>query len=323
MSQPFVPGYGPALQSGGGFTGIVVMKNGLSQGTFTAIDFIGAGVAVAPNGAKADVTIPGGGGGGVTVQDSLGNQVNGTTTITFSLGEVTPGAPGEAVVQGGIEVLSNDVPLPGGFSKLNFYSAVFVADAGSGQANIALLTPPVNPTDDGRAAYADSGDLAYTGLFTLDGVPTFRNPGNPYVYDNAVGFAVIQFDPPIAPPGPPFFGGGNGFVHIAQHAHPASGLSGGDAGIQAGNSAPGASGGYAFVRAGAGTIASDNGEAQLRNAAGSALLSVGGANNGISFFGGVPEAQATVTGSRGGNAALASLLTALADYGLIVDGTTP
>jgi hypothetical protein len=35
-----------------------------------------------------------------------------------------------------------------------------------------------------------------------------------------------------------------------------------------------------------------------------------------------PIAKPTVTGSRGGNAALASLLTALADYGLITDGTS-
>ena len=38
--------------------------------------------------------------------------------------------------------------------------------------------------------------------------------------------------------------------------------------------------------------------------------------------GATPPAKPTVTGSRGGNAALASLLTALASYGLIVDGTT-
>lgn len=44
-------------------------------------------------------------------------------------------------------------------------------------------------------------------------------------------------------------------------------------------------------------------------------------NNG--FFGTAPQVQQTVTGSRGGNAALASLLTKLATYGLIVDGSSP
>lgn len=35
-----------------------------------------------------------------------------------------------------------------------------------------------------------------------------------------------------------------------------------------------------------------------------------------------PVAKPVVSGSRGGNAALASLLTALATYGLITDGTS-
>lgn len=42
----------------------------------------------------------------------------------------------------------------------------------------------------------------------------------------------------------------------------------------------------------------------------------------LGFFGDV-AAQQAVAGSRGGNAALAALLTALANYGLIVDHTTP
>jgi hypothetical protein len=42
----------------------------------------------------------------------------------------------------------------------------------------------------------------------------------------------------------------------------------------------------------------------------------------IGFFGEAPNSKQTVTGSRGGNAALASLLTALASYGLITDSST-
>ncbi len=42
----------------------------------------------------------------------------------------------------------------------------------------------------------------------------------------------------------------------------------------------------------------------------------------LGFFGGGPTAQPTVVGSKGGNAALASLLTALNDLGLIFDATT-
>ena len=42
----------------------------------------------------------------------------------------------------------------------------------------------------------------------------------------------------------------------------------------------------------------------------------------VGFYGSAPVAKPTVTGSRGGNAALASLLTALANLGLITDNST-
>jgi hypothetical protein len=44
---------------------------------------------------------------------------------------------------------------------------------------------------------------------------------------------------------------------------------------------------------------------------------------GLGVYGTAPPASApTISGSRGGNAALASLITALAATGLIIDGTT-
>lgn len=43
---------------------------------------------------------------------------------------------------------------------------------------------------------------------------------------------------------------------------------------------------------------------------------------GIGFFTTAPQAKKTVTGSRGGNAALASLLTQLAGYGLVTDSSS-
>jgi hypothetical protein len=45
-------------------------------------------------------------------------------------------------------------------------------------------------------------------------------------------------------------------------------------------------------------------------------------DNRLGFFNTTPVVKPTVTGSRGGNAALASLLTALANYGLITNSTT-
>lgn len=47
-----------------------------------------------------------------------------------------------------------------------------------------------------------------------------------------------------------------------------------------------------------------------------------GADDVLGFFGVPRVARPVVTGSRGGNAALASMLTALASLGLIIDSTT-
>jgi hypothetical protein len=59
----------------------------------------------------------------------------------------------------------------------------------------------------------------------------------------------------------------------------------------------------------------------LVNSANSLLLAVRNDNR-IGFFGATEVARQTVTGSRGGNAALASLLTGLANLGLITDSST-
>lgn len=50
--------------------------------------------------------------------------------------------------------------------------------------------------------------------------------------------------------------------------------------------------------------------------------SIGGSSNNLGFYAATPAAKQAVTGSRGGNAALASLLTALATIGLITDSST-
>ena len=42
----------------------------------------------------------------------------------------------------------------------------------------------------------------------------------------------------------------------------------------------------------------------------------------LGFFGTTPTTKQTVTGSKGGNAALASLMTALVAYGIVIDTTS-
>lgn len=69
------------------------------------------------------------------------------------------------------------------------------------------------------------------------------------------------------------------------------------------------------------TTITHTGAATLANGLG-ADLTLGGAGADLTFFGGTPTAKLTVTGSRGGNAALADLLSQLAAYGLLTDGTS-
>jgi hypothetical protein len=59
----------------------------------------------------------------------------------------------------------------------------------------------------------------------------------------------------------------------------------------------------------------------LRQTGGSALLA--GAGSKLGFYGSAGVLKPTVTGSRGGNATLTALLAALAQIGLITDGSTP
>lgn len=69
-----------------------------------------------------------------------------------------------------------------------------------------------------------------------------------------------------------------------------------------------------------------NGTAAVATLEAGSILDSGGNiqidSNGIGFFGTATQAKPTVTGSRGGNAALASLLTALAAFGLITNSTS-
>lgn len=51
-------------------------------------------------------------------------------------------------------------------------------------------------------------------------------------------------------------------------------------------------------------------------------VSIASGSNSLGFHGATPVTQQTITGSRGGNAALADLLTKLATLGLIIDGTS-
>lgn len=66
----------------------------------------------------------------------------------------------------------------------------------------------------------------------------------------------------------------------------------------------------------------EGGQGRLFDGADSPGMKLSWSAAGLGFQGASPQAKPTVTGSRGSNAALASLLTALANYGLITNSTS-
>jgi hypothetical protein len=77
---------------------------------------------------------------------------------------------------------------------------------------------------------------------------------------------------------------------------------------------------FTGVAAGDSLIRQIAGKLHIGVASGAAELRIGDSQ--LGFFGTAPVAKPTVSGSRGGNAALASLLTALAGLGLLTDSST-
>lgn len=80
--------------------------------------------------------------------------------------------------------------------------------------------------------------------------------------------------------------------------------------------------GGAFGIDATGSIIQSTGTLNVQISAPSAAVKLQGATGTLGFFGSTGTTQPTITGSRGGNAALASLLTAGANLGLWTDNTT-
>lgn len=135
----------------------------------------------------------------------------------------------------------------------------------------------------------------------------------------------------------PFTGGSGGIASISGGNSQGSSSTGGGASLNGGNaSGTGTSGGAVTLQAGYSDDATNGigGDVYLVAGAGGTagnIILVDGLGGiplwvdsagGIGFFSATPVTKPTVTGSRGGNAALASLLTALANLGLVTNSTT-
>ena len=151
-----------------------------------------------------------------------------------------------------------------------------------------------------------------TGVVTVNALGTYESltgPGEsttPGVLQQVGGFTIS--DTPIGPPA-----GGIGFVVFT-----AAGVNMGalDFILTASN--------YLFIDTAGGQLLEDTSGSlgiELRATGVGNFIKLNTSGN-IGFFGSGGTTHPTVTGSRGGNAALASLLTALAGLGLIIDGTS-
>ncbi len=93
--------------------------------------------------------------------------------------------------------------------------------------------------------------------------------------------------------------------------------------IQSGGGGTGATTGDVWIETGGGSGVSTYGSIYLRpgyTTGSGTMMELG--NGTIGFYGVTPVAKPTVSGSKGGNAALASLMTALSNLGLVTDSTT-
>ena len=126
---------------------------------------------------------------------------------------------------------------------------------------------------------------------------------------------------------------GNNAKSVSVNRHTTANTAGNNLTVQAGGATVGATdknGGTQIVSGGIATGTGESGvkiQTAVAGTSGTAdrtptNVAIEALGNKLAFNGATPVTKPTVTGSRGGNAALASLLTALAQLGLITDSTT-
>jgi len=151
------------VDPGGGGSGVEVLDQGVSLGTFTKINFVGSPVqAVDAGGGQANIII----GAYDTVEDE-GIALPQRSTINFvGAGVTATDVGGKTVVTipgggSGVEVLDESVSL-GLFTKLNFLgTSVSAVNAGGGQSNITVTA--YNTVEDEGAPLPQRDTLNFVG----------------------------------------------------------------------------------------------------------------------------------------------------------------
>lgn len=203
-----------------------------------------------------------------------------------------------------------------------------IISSGTGANGTGVVTINASGGGSGYASLTGAGETVTPGALTQAG--DFEVDGNLSMVGTGNTFAVfggVQVNPVSPPVHPLDILLSNTFASTATIDI----FSGGPIEINAGTTLALTSDSSMSINSTGGmTIQANSGGLSIEALTGGTLtlngadIDVGVSNlNNISFYGGTGSTQPTITGSRGGNAALASLLTALATLGLIVDSSTP
>jgi hypothetical protein len=233
-----------------------------------------------------------------------GASTNAPTNATVTISIASPAAVtwnAHGLSNGAVILFNTTGALPTGLVAGTVY---YVVSATTNTFEVASVPngTPINTSGTQSGTQTAASDNAYWYLLSIGasatGIPAWTSGisvrcGAPYRTNNVNGENIFIN---------PYTEGGQGFSQFVKPTLCIGGLH-----------APGAPKGTgAYVR-------SNNGFYTVDNLAINSWLAHSGI---LGFFGTNATTQKTVTGSRGGNAALASLITQLASYGLVVDGST-
>lgn len=272
-----------------GHSGNIDISTGSANGAVTGNIFISTG-AVTGTQAAGDVTLQGGvssGGKGGDIAIAAGTGTPGGVVTITSPTSVTITAPNTSFPGAAVSLNHKLNFAAGGANSINALGPSDTLTIQTASATGAAKAGNIFISG-GTSQTGDSGGINLTGGTTGGGVP-----GNIFLQAGISG----------------------------------STKQGGETDVYAGDNAGGGPGGDLFLSAGSALVSGVGGNVHLSAGSGtpSGLIFVDSAakfNDKVGFSGVTPIARQTVTGSRGGNAALASFLTAMAATGLITDGST-
>jgi hypothetical protein len=269
------------------------------------VDGIGGSVSIS-GGIGATITATNRNGGNVTITGGAPALAGNGGQITISGGAVTTGTAGSVTINGGASGTSGSggaVTVQGGTATEGVGGAVTITARAGATATSTNRNGGAVAINTGAAVVGGTGG---TLNITLGAGGTTGTGGSLVANAGAGGSTSGNGGSMTFTSGLPIDGNG-GSINIT--ASPG-----------ATTTAANRDGGNVVIQAGAKTNAGTDGSIQLKDSAAAVKFKID--STGIAFFAGATTAKQTVTGSRGGNAALASLLTALAAYTLITDSTT-